>query len=437
MAQDTIFALCSGGGAAGVAVIRISGPLAFDSAAKLCTSLPRPRQAALRLLRHPVTRTSIDSALMLVFPAPTSFTGEDVVEIHCHGSIAVIREIQAVLGAIPGLRAAEAGEFTARAFENGKLDLIEVEALGDLLAAETHAQARLARRNRDGLRDATTRWRADLIEALALVEAGIDFSDEGDVPTELDSELQRLVGDLIASIEAAVVTQDTAERIRRGFRVAILGKPNAGKSTLINALAARDVAITSPIPGTTRDAIEVHLDLGGLPVTLIDTAGMRETSDALERLGIERAVQAAQEADLVLWLSDDGAKPGETFPHAINVRSKADIASNDTGASSDLRISVVNGDGVPDLIEAIRKRASESLSLGDSAVVVAQARQRTRLEEALAGLKQVQVRAGNQEDLELQAEDLRRSILALDRLVGRVDCEDILGHIFARFCIGK
>lgn len=438
MVADTIFALSSGAGAAGVAIIRISGPRAFDSVAKLCGALPRPRTAALRRLLDPRTHEEIDTGLVLLFPGPESFTGEDVAELQVHGSLAVIRRLLGVLGGQPGFRAAEAGEFTYRAFTHGKLELIEVEALGDLLAAETVAQARLAKTYQRRLHEAASKWRLQLIDALAFTEAHVDFSDEGDVAAEIDSPAEQEIAILIDDIEAALGTFARSERIRRGLRVVVAGPPNAGKSTLVNMIASRDVAITSPIPGTTRDLVEVHLDLGGYPVVLVDTAGIRDSSDTIEMIGVDRALEASRSSDLVLWLSPEAIGPSEAFSQVVHVRSQSDISealeSKSCGGACWLPVSGLTGAGIPELIEAIQGRAVAAMS-GAEHVVVAHERQRSALSEALNALGRA--RRFGPDALELRSEELRLAVRSLDRLVGVIDHDVVLDRIFSRFCIGK
>ncbi len=304
-ARPTIFALSSGRGPAAIAVVRISGPRAGDALKALGVKIPEPRKAGLARLRDPLTAEMIDEALALWFPGPHSETGEDTAELQLHGGRAVVAATLAALGRIEGLCPAEAGEFTRRAFENGKLDLTAVEGLADLVAAETEGQRRQAFRQMKGaLGTRAEAWRATLIEASALVAARIDFSDEADVPEDLLGPALARVRELEAEIAAALADGHRGERLREGLVVAIAGPPNAGKSTLINRLARREAAIVSPYAGTTRDVIEVHLDLGGLPVTLLDTAGIRETDDPVELEGVRRAQARASEADLVLWVVD-------------------------------------------------------------------------------------------------------------------------------------
>ncbi len=436
MAGDTIYALSTGSGASGIAVIRLSGPLAGPTLAGLCGKLPVPRYATFGWIRDPDTGERIDSGVFLFFPAPRSFTGEDLAEMQVHGSLAVIRQILSCLSKLGGLRAAEAGEFTHRAFINGKMDLIEVEALGDLLAAETAAQARLARHYQKTLRAAAQRWRASLLSILSLTEAYIDFSDEDDVGKHIDSQAEQEIATLTREIEDALAALATGERIRRGFRIAVLGPPNAGKSSLVNALAAREVAITSTIPGTTRDAIDVHLDLKGLPVILTDTAGLRDSADALENAGILRAQQAAESADLVLWLTPASEKATACpYPDALAVRSKIDLIDSDAARQFPLAISVETGAGLATLIDELHARAHRSLHVGAEAVIVVHERQAAELRSAVEALSRA--KASSADALELRAEELRAACRNLDRLTGRIEYDEILGALFSRFCIGK
>src|SRR6478672_10815159 len=301
--RDTIFALSSGRPPAAIAVVRISGPRARVALEQLIGRVPQPRRASLPRVRDPKTGAIIDEALALWFPAPNSETGEDMAELQVHGGRAVIAAVLAALAKVAGLRHAEAGEFTRRAFENGRMDLTAVEGLADLVAAETEAQRRQALLQLKGLLgERAETWRQRLIEALALVEAGIDFSDEDDVPAGLTARALELIRPLADEISKAMAGQ--GERLREGLRVAIAGPPNAGKSTLFNRLARRDAAIVSPYPGTTRDVLEIHLDLDGYPVTVLDTAGIRPSDDPIEREGVRRATEQARNADLVLWISD-------------------------------------------------------------------------------------------------------------------------------------
>lgn len=424
--MDTIFALASARGRAGVAVIRISGPLAFDAVRALAGDVPQPRIASLRVLRDGAE--VLDQALVLCFAKGASFTGEQVAELHLHGSTATVSAVLRVLGDRPGLRMAEAGEFTRRALENGCLDLAQVEGLSDLIEAETEAQRKQAMRVLSGAVGARAEgWRRQLIRAAALIEATIDFADE-DVPVDVAPEVTALLDAVISDLQAEAEGAKVSERIRDGFEVAIVGLPNAGKSTLLNALAGREAAITSEHAGTTRDVIEVRMDLGGLPVTILDTAGLRETGDAVEAIGVERALSRAKAADLrVFLISEDGLPDGLTpLPEDIVLRGKADAGGGVSGKT---------GAGVADLIARVTATL-ETRAAG--AAVVTRERHRLAILRAVGALESARIEVMNGADrAELAAEDMRHAIRALDSLVGRVDVEHLLGEIFASFCIGK
>ncbi|OYU47986.1 MAG: tRNA uridine-5-carboxymethylaminomethyl(34) synthesis GTPase MnmE [Rhizobiales bacterium PAR1] len=435
MADDTIFALSTGSGASGIAIIRVSGRQSCRALLALCGDLPPPRHAALRTIRDPADGHEIDSGVILFFPGPASFTGEDLVEFQVHGSIAVVRHLMRCLSEL-GLRAAEAGEFSQRAFFHGKMDLVDIEALGDLLRAETEAQARLSQVYRRNLQTSAKVWRQALVDISALTEAYIDFSDEGDVAASVDSQTEQEIRALAVDIERALSTLDQGERIRRGCRIVIAGPPNAGKSSLINALAARDVAITSPIPGTTRDTIEVHLDLKGFPVVLIDTAGLRESVDPIENLGIQRALSAAASADLVLWLSPSDHLTTPAIDGALIVQTKIDlIDSLPEHNKNHLAVSTTTGRGLEDLIEVLGRHARSVLERGADNVLVAHERQASELRHAAGAL--YRALAVSSEALEIRAEELRIVGRYLDRLTGRIEYDEVLGTIFSRFCIGK
>lgn len=428
--MDTIYALTTAQGRAGVAVVRISGPQAHEACIHLCGDLPEPRRSALRVLTG-ADGVKLDEALVLVFPHGGSFTGEAVVELHLHGSTAVVAAVLRELSALPGLRAAEAGEFTRRALENGRLDLAQVEGLADLIDAETEAQRRQALRVLSGdLGRLAEGWRRDLIRAAALLEATIDFADE-DVPVDVTPE----VSDLLHSVQADLRRQSagvaTAERIRTGFEVAIVGAPNVGKSTLLNALAGREAAITSEYAGTTRDVIEVRMDLGGIPVTLLDTAGLRETSDVVEGIGITRARERAALADLRVFLIDGEDQPDlSPEPEDIVVRAKADLLQDKAGA-----VSGISGEGIESLVGEITSRLSGRLSgLG----IATRERHRVAMLRAVSALDDAarHLLLGPVA-YELTAEELRQAIRALESLVGRVDVENLLDEIFSSFCVGK
>src|SRR6266699_689144 len=363
--HDTIFALSSGPPPAAIAVIRISGPNARFGLETLIRRLPAPRRASLAKLFDPTTGAVLDEGLALWFPGPRSETGEDMVELHLHGGRAVIAATLAALGRIDGLRPAGPGEFTRRAFENGRLDLTAVEGLADLIYAETEAQRRQAYRQLAGtLGQRAETWRGQLIDAQALVEAGIDFSDEADVPEKLLEPALATARALRDDIAAALADENRGERLREGLVVAIAGPPNAGKSSLMNRLAQRDVAIVTPHAGTTRDVIEVHLDLGGYPVTLLDTAGIRDTQDPVEIEGVRRARARAQAADLVLWVTDATAEAGDIGQaggvEVWQVRNKIDLPGADPAPCQTgrmLAISALTGTGLPELIAALAQHA--------------------------------------------------------------------------------
>lgn len=424
--MDTIFALATAAGKAGVAVVRVSGPQAFAACAVIAGQAPEPRWVSLRKLRDHAGEI-LDEALVLTFEKGHSFTGEDVVEFQCHGSIAITSAVLRSLGQIDGLRMAEPGEFTRRALENGRLDLTQVEGLADLIESETEAQRKQAQRLLDGAIGAKAEtWRKDLIRAAALLEAVIDFADD-DVPEDVSPE----VLDLIARTQLAIAEQlkgiDAAERVRTGFEVAILGAPNVGKSTLLNALAGREAAITSEYAGTTRDVIEVRMDLGGLPVTVLDTAGLRETDDHVEGIGIARARDRAQAADLRVFLVDGDMPDFEPLAGDLVVQAKADLRGDG--------VSGLTGRGVGDLVSSITVRLQEKAS---HASLASRERHRLSLGQAISSLQAAEshVRIGG-DQYDLAAEELRNVVRALESLVGRIDVENLLDEIFASFCLGK
>ena len=450
--RDTIFALSSGRPPAAIAVIRISGPRARVALEQLIGRVPQPRRASLARVRDPKTGAIIDEALALWFPAPNSETGEDMAELQVHGGRAVIAAVLAALAKVAGLRHAEAGEFTRRAFENGRMDLTAVEGLADLVAAETEAQRRQAYQHLKGLLgDRAETWRQRLIEALALVEAGIDFSDEDDVPKDMMARSLELIRPLAEELSKAGTGQ--GERLREGLRVAIAGPPNAGKSTLFNRLARREAAIVSPFPGTTRDVLELHLDLGGYPVTVLDTAGIRETNDPVEREGVRRASEQAAGANLVLWVVDASASECQTLQlPGIKVASesaawlvvnKIDLVAEETQRRIESRFDtkeVVNfvssktGAGVDELVNAVAGFAERFFT--PEPALVTRERQRAHLKETVLALQGAQ-RAAQDGREEIMAEQLRLATRALGKLLGRVDVEDVLDVIFRDFCIGK
>ena len=440
--EQTIYALASGRVPSAIAIIRISGSKASIALQSLCGRLPSPRVATLSTLKS-FDGSAIDESVVLWFPSPHSATGEDTAEFHVHGGRAVIASLFAALGNIEGMRPAEAGEFTRRAFENGKLDLTEAEGLDDLIHADTEHQRRQALRQLKGLLgEKAESWRKQIIEALALIEAGIDFSDEADVPHELLAPALRKITKLKNEIEETLGASAQSERLREGLIVAIAGPPNAGKSTLLNRLAKRDVAIVSPHAGTTRDIIEVHLDLDGYPVTLLDTAGVRETDDPVEQEGVRRAQDRARNADLVLWLVDanDDAAPSpvtgenDNYAPVWTVRSKIDLTQATAAQPKHFDISAVSGQGIAELVTALVANARDFFGSTDAALI-GRARHRAFLREAADSLGRAE-RLSGQGD-ELLAEELRIASQSLGRLIGRVDVEDVLDVIFREFCIGK
>ena len=439
--RPTIFALSSGRPPAAIAVLRVSGPRAGHAIAGLGGKLPEPRRAALRRLRAPATKAVLDEALVLWFPGPNTETGEDMVELHLHGGQAIIAAVQRELGRLPGFRPAEAGEFTRRAFENGRMDLTAVEGLADLVFAETEAQRAQAMRQYQGLLGKRAEdWRQRLIGALALVEARIDFSDEADVPGDLIGPALHAARELIDEIEKTLQYAHRGERLREGLVVAIAGPPNAGKSSLLNRLARREAAIVSPHAGTTRDVIEVHLDLGGYPVTLLDTAGVRESQDPVEQEGVRRARERAGAADLMLWVED--ATAGATVTRNDSkeswiVRNKADLLDSPpkqpVESERTFEISALTGFGLDGLLVELTRFASDFFSTGESGLVTRE-RHRAALTETAAALRRAVALQGPDE---LIAEELRAGAQALGRLTGRIDVEDVLDVIFRDFCIGK
>lgn len=437
-AIDTIFSLSSGGLPSGVAVIRLSGPAAEDALRALCGKVPKVRMATLATVRS-VDGEELDQGIVLFFKAPASFTGEDCAELQLHGSRAVIAAVLQALGALPGLRQAEAGEFARRAFENGKLDLVEAEGLSELLQAETSAQRRLARYLADGhLSRRYIAWMDRLSQARALIEAELDFSDEGDIPGSVSDRVWKDVAALSKEMNAAL-SDHTAEIVRDGFRVAIAGRPNAGKSSLLNYLARRDVAIVTDIAGTTRDVLSVDLDLNGAKIVVFDTAGLRDTDDPVERIGIERARQTIREADLVLYLSETGeVEDGEVLtaratPDIILVHSKADRISGRSAAGG-ISISTRTGDGFDSLLKRISDLAGRATGGGHFATPLL-IRHRNHIATATAALETAVSEVSL--PLELRAELLRGASDELAHLTGRVTPDALLGLIFSQFCVGK
>jgi tRNA modification GTPase len=421
--MSTIFAPITGRGGA-VTTLRLSGPEALGMARTLAGALPAPRHASLRRLRH--AGKMLDEALLVVFPAPRSFTGEDCAEVSLHGGRAVLAVVSAALIDL-GARPAEPGEFSRRAFENGRFDLLQAEAMADLIAAETEAQRMQALAGADLLHEACTGWRERLRQVMAQQEALIDFPDE-DLPPEVDAALLAGIADLRDEMRAALHAAPAAERLREGLEFVIIGPPNAGKSTLLNALAGEEVAIVSDIPGTTRDAVGVRVDLGGVPVHLTDTAGLRDTSDVIEAEGVKRAQARAAKADFLILV----AAPGEAFAAApagipsIELRTKVDLGGVEGG------VSARTGEGMPAL-QARLAEAAQNLTDTKGAAALARPRQIACVRDTVQALE----RALELPEPELRGEELRLAAGALARLVGGIAVEEVLDAVFSGFCIGK
>ena len=446
--SDTIFAPATAPGRAAVAIVRLSGPAAGDVCRRLTgRSPPAPRRAVLCRMHDPQNGDAIDEGLVLWFPAPASFTGEDVLELQVHGGRAVMAALLDAMSAIAGLRPAEPGEFTRRAFLNGRLDLTAVEGLADLIDAETRAQARQALRQLDGaLGRRYDDWRQTLLGALARLEAEIDFAPDEQVPEDLLEVVRPVVRRLSAEIAAHLADGYRGERLRAGLTVAVVGPPNAGKSSLVNCLARRDVAIVTPLPGTTRDVLEVHLDLAGYPVTLLDTAGLREAADLIEAEGVQRARSRAEAADLRLimvdgatWPDLDTATLAMVDEGAVIVVNKCDLTvlpdRLSVAGRAALSISCLTGAGMAALLEILAERASGLLASGHEPLLT-RARHRVALQGAAEALARFSS-APEHTELALLAEDLRLATRALGRITGQVAVEDVLDRIFAEFCIGK
>ena len=427
--MDTIFALASAPGKAGIAIVRLSGPLAINVAEKLTKSKLKEKQPNLRVI-YDSDNHFIDQALILIFRKPYSFTGENVVEFHLHGSSAVVSSVIKLLGNFKGLRSAEAGEFTRCALENGKIDLAQVEGLADLIDAETDAQHKQAARIFNGaLGEKTKEWRAKLVKAGALLVATLDFADE-EVPEEVTPEVEKLINMVLSDLDKEIIGVQTAERIRSGFEVAIVGAPNLGKSTLLNYLVGRDAAITSNVSGTTRDVIEVKLDLRGLPVTILDTAGIRKSDDKVEEIGISRALERSSLSDLRIVLTEDGEYPVGLKKRDTDIIC---IAKDDQGNLGG--VSGKTGAGIDRLKNNIWD------ILNDKAQYVGIAT-RERHKSSMVNAKKflgnavVSLRDGP-EYYDITAEEIRAATSALDSLIGRIGVEDVLDEVFSSFCLGK
>ena len=427
--MDTIFALASAPGKAGISIVRLSGPLAINVAEKLTKSKLKEKQPNLRVI-YDSDNHFIDQALILIFSKPYSFTGENVVEFHLHGSSAVVSSVIKLLGNFKGLRSAEAGEFTRCALENGKIDLAQVEGLADLIEAETDAQHKQAARIFNGaLGEKTKEWRAKLVKAGALLVATLDFADE-EVPEEVTPEVKKLINMVLSDLDKEIIGVQTAERIRSGFEVAIVGAPNLGKSTLLNYLVGRDAAITSNVSGTTRDVIEVKLDLRGLPVTILDTAGIRKSDDKVEEIGISRALERSSLSDLRIVLTEDGEYPSGLKSRDTDIIC---IAKDDQGNRGG--VSGKTGAGIDRLKNNIWD------ILNDKAQYVGIAT-RERHKSSMVNARKflgnavVSLRDGP-EYYDITAEEIRAATSALDSLIGRIGVEDVLDEVFSSFCLGK
>ena len=449
---DTIFAPATAAGRAAVSVVRISGPKSRETLAAITPGVQKPRRASLRVLRRPSDGVALDQALVLWFPGPASFTGEDSAELHLHGGAAVTEAvIEALVGL--GLRLAEPGEFTRRAFEHGRLDLAQAEAVADLVDAETEAQRRQALAQLDGeLSHRHAAWREALVEALASLEAAVDFPDE-EVPEAVADQARGPIAQVAGELAAAIADAGRGERVREGFRIALVGAPNAGKSSLLNALAGSDAAIVTPTPGTTRDVIEVVLDLAGYRVRVADTAGLRASTDPIEAEGVRRAADRAARADLRLLVVDASAA-GEDWravtewarPHDLVLLNKADLGEAAGGAAARAwaaargleahDLSLTTGEGLPAMSERLTARVVEALS-GAEFPAATRARHRRDLVAAHGHLLRALAELDGRVAVELAAEDVRLAARCLARIGGRIDAEDVLDRVFSRFCIGK
>tara|TARA_R110002126_G_scaffold10841_16_gene49725 strand:- start:5106 stop:6401 length:1296 start_codon:yes stop_codon:yes gene_type:complete len=430
IADDTIFALSSGQPPAAIGILRISGPVAGKALAGLTGGLPEPRVGTLLNITDMVNGEMLDQALCLWFPGPNSATGEDLAEIHCHGGRAVIRAIEGALEQINGLRRAEPGEFTRRAFTNGRIDLAEAEGLSDLLFAETELQRKAAVRNAGGaLSRKVEDWQDRILQLSAQVEAELDFSDEDDVtPAQADrvrQAVQSLVGEM-----SGLLARPRAEKLRDGIRVVLGGPPNSGKSTLLNALVEREAAIVSDIAGTTRDVIEVPIALGGVPFLFIDTAGVRESgAEIIEQIGIDRARQQFASADIILWLGEQGQGP--RFDNLVEVGSRSDHPDHVPKGEGSFTLSPVSGEGMDALVDFLIEKAKDILP--DIDQVSINARQADHLAAACENLAVMM----DETDYLIVAEHLRMARKALDAITGRASTEDMLDGLFGKFCIGK
>jgi tRNA modification GTPase len=426
VSADTIFALSSGRPPAAISVIRISGPRAHDAARRISGELPAARTAAVRELRHPASGELLDEAVVLRFDSPASSTGEDVVEFQCHGGRAVVDAVLDALASVADLRPAEPGEFTRRAFENGRIDLTEAEGLADLIEAETQSQRKAALALAEGgLRKQVESWQQRLLGLSAEAERAIDYDDEDEaVDPELRHACATLAAELLAWLERPRV-----ERLKDGVRVVVAGPPNTGKSSLLNAIGGEERAIVTAVPGTTRDHIEVPLSLGGVPVLLTDTAGLRESADAVEAIGVARAAKLIEAADVLLWLGEPSEAPAH--PRLIRVHAKVDQPGREIGPAGSFAVSSLTGTGISDLLRQLE--ATARVMLPSEGAIALNRRQSSHLQEAADALRA----AESARDIVLLAEDLRVARSAFDRLTGRAGVEDVLDALFGRFCLGK
>ena len=427
MTVGTIFALSSGRPPAAISVIRISGPRAHEAGIKLAGALPEARMAAVRELRHPASGDLLDEALMLRFDSPASSTGEDVVEFQCHGGRAVVDAVLAAIGTIDGLRPAEPGEFTRRAFDNGRMDLTEAEGFADLIEAETEVQRKAALALAEGgLRKQVEAWQEVLLALSARAEQAIDYADEDE--TGIDAALSRdcavLAGELGQWLERPRI-----EPLKDGIKVVVAGPPNSGKSSLLNSIAGEERAIVTDIPGTTRDHIEVPLSLAGIPILLTDTAGLRDSADEVEKIGVARAGELIQRADVLVWLGESDEAP--SHGRLIRVQPKSDLPGRSNAPAGSIPVSALSGQGIAELLEAIGDAVKQLLPAEDA--IALNRRQAKHIAEAAEALGQ----AAAGDDVVLVAESLRAARVAFDRLTGRAGLEDVLDALFSRFCLGK
>ncbi|HEX5257254.1 MAG TPA: tRNA uridine-5-carboxymethylaminomethyl(34) synthesis GTPase MnmE [Sphingomicrobium sp.] len=424
--RDTIFALSSGRPPAAVSIIRVSGPRAHEAGRLIAGALPEPRTAAVRALWDPRTSDLLDEALVLRFDFPASSTGEDIVEFQCHGGRAVIDALLRALASLQGLRLAGPGEFTRRAFENGRIDLTEAEGLADLIEAETESQRKAALALAEGgLKKQVAAWQERLLALSAEAERAIDHDEDDD---QVDAALQRASATLATELRSWL-EQPRVERLKDGVRVVVAGPPNAGKSSLINMIAGEERAIVTDIPGTTRDYIEMPLALGGVPILLTDTAGLRESADEVEAIGVARAAKLIEAADVLVWLGEPGEAPDH--PRTIKIHAKADLPGRGSAPAGSLALSCVSGDGIPALLRRVELEAGSLLPPEDA--IALNRRQAHHIGEAAEALSH----AASASDVVLIAEDLRLARSAFDRLTGRAGVEEVLDALFSRFCLGK